>query len=257
MFVVDSVYILVIGNLKKPKNQKTKNPKNQKTEKPKNSKMRLYIIVLFITIASNTFGQTDFNLVLKNVQTISLPYTTEQGKNAATPKRKVLNPMERRFIFDRLKSKSPKVINEYGVSPFGQMDCKDTTDCLQFDSMKEVAISFFIPMTNGRYLLHLELNDESGLSTGILASINEKGDLQDWFFSDGSVTSGNPHGQVGRDFTIQKDKTILINEGSWGDNTITYGFKAKLKMVLNADASNTVYEDGDFELKSISINFDK
>lgn len=219
--------------------------------------MRILITILLVTTVSAVFGQTDFNSILKNVQTINLPYTTEQGNNIVREKKKILNTSDCVFIVTRLNSKLPKTINPYGVSPFGQIDCEDTSDCLKIKDVKEIAILSFIKVSDENYLLHLEFIEtgQFGMSFGVLVSMNKNGDLIDWFFSDGSVNSGNPHGNVTRDFTIQKDKSILISEASWGNNTITYGFKATYKVASKVDENNSEYRNGEFELKSLCINY--
>ncbi|RYM35967.1 hypothetical protein ERX46_02935 [Brumimicrobium glaciale] len=112
-------------------------------------------------------------------------------------------------------------------------------------------------MSENNFLLYLEFEKDGqfGLVFGALLSMNENGELVDWFFSDGSANSGNPNGNVSRDFTIQKDTTILIEEASWGNNTISYGFNAEFKIAKNYDDSYSDHLHGEFELKSLSIKY--
>lgn len=60
--------------------------------------MRVFIILIFISTLSKVFGQSDLTVLLKNVQTINLPFTTEQGKNKEREKKKILESSDSLFI---------------------------------------------------------------------------------------------------------------------------------------------------------------
>ena len=74
------------------------------------------------------------------------------------------------------------------------------------------------------------------------------------FFSNGSANSGNPNGNVSRDFTIQKNFTIDIEEGSWGKENISYSFKAKYEIVSNSNITED-FKNGEFKLKTLSLKY--
>jgi hypothetical protein len=220
--------------------------------------MRVFIILIFISTLSKVFGQSDLTVLLKNIQTINLPFTTEQGKNKEREKKKILESSDSLFIMEKLNNKLPKKINPYGNSPFGQIDCQDASNCDKLENLKEISILWFLKVSENNFLLYLEFEKDGqfGLVFGALLSMNENGELVDWFFSDGSVNSGNPNGNVSRDFTIQKDTTILIEEASWGNNTISYSFKSNHKIIMNAgDNFDQKYSIGKFDLRSLSIKY--
>jgi len=218
--------------------------------------MRIFIILLLVSTVAKVFGQTDFNSLLQNVRTINLPYKTEGLENIVREK-KILNSSDSIFIVTKLNSKNARTINPYGISTFGQIDCENPSDCQKLKNIKEIAILWFIKVAADSYILHLEFeeNAQFGMRFGALVSINKNGELIDWFFSNGTANEGNPHGNVTRDFTIQNDMTILIDETSWGDNTTTYKFKAEFKITSRAYENNSDYRKGEFQLKSLCINY--
>lgn len=203
------------------------------------------------------FGQTEMDALLNNVETISFPFTTEQGLNTFRGQKKTLKSSDRSFIIEKLNNKLPRTINPYGNSPFGQIDCLAPTTCDKLENLKGVSILWFYKLSENNYLLHLEFEKEGqfGLMFGALLSMNKEGELIDWFFSDGSVNGGNPNGNVSRNFTIQKDTSILIEETSWGRNTIAYSFKCRYKLTTNDQNNLSDYLKGEFDLKSLSIDY--
>lgn len=214
-------------------------------------KMSFYIIILLIAVtASKAFGQTDLSSIIENVPRINLPYD-EYGQE----KRKTLNSADSLFLITRLSNKLPSTVNPYANSPFGQIDCEDMSDCLGVTDLKEIAILAYFMISEDNYLIHLEFTriGPFGLSYGVLISMTKEGEIMDWIFSNGSVNGGNPNGNVSRDFSIQNDTTIVIDEGSWGKNNISYGLKVTYSVSQGLDEYDS--ESGVFDLKNFCINF--
>lgn len=216
--------------------------------------MKLFVLIIFLLFSVNNEAQTEFEAILKNASKINLPYTSISPSIDLENAKKVLHASDSLFIVTRLNRIEPQAINLYGNSPFGQIDCEETmhnsglsdsNNCLKISEIKEIAILCFVKIYD-RYLLHLELTEKgaNGNLKGILVSMNGNGEVIDWFFSNGSANSGNPNGNVSRDFTIQQNATIDVEESTWGNNNISYSFKAKFD-----------FEAGEFKLNTLSIKY--
>ncbi|MEK8179975.1 hypothetical protein WMW71_06435 [Flavobacterium buctense] len=227
--------------------------------------MKLYLLILFITFTVKSEAQTEFESFLKYAKKINLPYSSISESDDLEKTKKVLHASDSLFIITKLNRKEPKAVNLYGNSPFGQIDCEETisnmgqteiNDCLKISEMKEIAILSYIKINNNHYLLHLELTKkgEFGESKGILVSMNENGDVMDWLFSNGSANSGNPNGNVRRDFTVQKDFTLDIDETSWGNNNVSYAFNANYE-IINYSIENSDFIVGEFNLKNLTVKY--
>ena len=215
--------------------------------------MKLYLLILFILFSVKSKAQTEFKSILKNVTKVNLPYTSISKSADLENSKKILHATDSIFIVTRLNRIAPQTINQYADSPFGQIDCEETANkpefaennCLKISEMKEIAILCYVKIYS-QYILHIELTEKGGWGElkGIIVSMNENGDVIDWFFSNGSANGGNPNGNVSRDFTIQKNVTIDVEEGSWGKQNIPYLFKAKYD-----------FDAGNFKLKNLSIKY--
>lgn len=225
--------------------------------------MKQYLLVILLLFSVKNEAQTEFQSLLKNATKVNLPYTSISPSINLENSKKILHATDSIFLVTKLNRITPKTINRYGDSPFGQIDCietannieLETNNCLKIDEMKEIAILCYVKNYD-QYLLHVELTQKGGWGDlkGILVSMNPNGDVLDWFFSNGSANGGNPHGNVSRDFTIQKNFTIDIEESSWGDNNISYSFKAKCEVSFDQDQSKD-YIYGGFKLKNLSIKY--
>lgn len=227
--------------------------------------MKQYVVIIFLSLSLKIQAQTELNSILKNVVTANLPYTSISPNIDLESTKIILHETDSMFLVSKLNKKMPKTINRYGDSPFGQIDCEESTNnielteinnCLKISDMKEIAILCYLKINENKYLLHLKLTakGEFGESKGILVSVSENGDVIDWFFSNGSANSGNPNGNVSRDFTIQKNFTIDIQESSWGKENIPYSFKAKYEIVLSSN-NNDDFKNGEFRLKTLSLKY--
>ncbi len=215
--------------------------------------MKLYLLIIFLSFSVKSEAQTEFESILKNASKVNLPYTSISPSINLENAKKILHASDSLFVVTKLNRKAPKTINRYGDSPFGQIDCEETANnpelevnnCLKISEMKEIAILCYVKIYD-QYIIHLELTEKGGYGDlkGILVSMNGNGDVIDWFFSNGSANGGNPNGNVSRDFTIQKNTTIDIEEGSWGNNNISYSFKAKYD-----------FDAGEFKLNNLSIKY--
>jgi hypothetical protein len=197
--------------------------------------MRLFFTLFLLATCVNTFGQSNFNTVIQNVKIASLPYTTDQGENRYYIERmKKLHSADSTFIVEQLRSTSPRVVNPHGGTAFGNLDCEDSTDCLDLNSLTEISIICIMKQAVNSYLIHIQLHEAfRGGWRGILLLMNSQGKISDWMFSEGSANGGNPHGNLSRYFTIMSNGTIKVTEESWGDNTETYTFIASLKIIHN------------------------
>ncbi len=208
--------------------------------------MRLLLTFIFFFAFSSAFTQTKISSLINGVQAANLPYSTEGRDISFREKRKILRAEDSLFRISSLKEKLPRTVNPYGYSPFGEIDCTDTSDCLNLSETKEISILSYIKITEKLYLLHIELD-----KTGILISITADGQLMDWIFSNKHLNDGNPNGNVSRDFLITTDKSIKIDETSWGKNTTPYTFKSTLIIDQN-NTENDLY--GQFDLRSLCID---
>jgi len=200
--------------------------------------MRTYLTIILTAICLGAFWQSSFDSLIKNVKIASLPYSTEQNLNRTYREgQKSLHSEDSVFIIEKLNSILPTTINPYGGNSFGPLDCADISDCLHIEDISKIEVLCLVKVVDN-YLLHIALKEKDGLSRGILICITSGGEINGWMFSDGSANGGNPNGNISRDLTILEDKTIQINEVSWGDNTETY--------TLNA---TFIITDGIFELK--------
>ncbi len=82
----------------------------------------LTLIILLIT-TSFGYGQSDFSSFLKNVQSLSVPYSS-QYDNEIKSKRKVLTLNDRVYLISKLSSTKPMKVNEIVSSPFGKWIAK-------------------------------------------------------------------------------------------------------------------------------------
>lgn len=210
------------------------------------------IITLITLLLSTTilYGQSDFNSLLKNAQNLSVPYSS-QYDNDIQNKRKVLTQNDSVYLISKLISSKPTIVNEIVSSPFGQMDCKDIEDCVDFNNIDGIAIIGYINVDTNNYLLHLTLTPKGQLSSsfGMLISMNNSGELIDWFIADNS-TWGNHNGQLSRDFKIDKNYKITVSESSWGRNNINYSLEVDYKVFRFAerkDSENDLDEHYDYE----------
>jgi hypothetical protein len=213
--------------------------------------MRLLLTYIFFFAYSSAFSQIKISSLIKGARAANLPYSTEGRDISFREKRKILRAEDSLFLVSRLKEKLPRTVNPYGYSPFGEIDCTDTSDCLNLSETKEISILSYIKITEKLYLLHIEL-DKTGFNQtkSILISITADGQLMDWIISDGYLNDGNPNGNVSRDFLISTDKSIIINETSWGKNTTPYTFKSTLIIDQNNTESDLY---GQFALRSLCI----
>ena len=228
--------------------------------------MKYYLLILTLIFTVKSEGQTELQSILKNSIKVSLPYTSISKNINLEKTKKILNSTDSLFVVTKLNQKEPKTINRYGDdSSFGRMDCEETANnpgiveinnCLKISEMKEIAILCYIKINEYQYLLHIELTEKDGWgeSKGILVSVNGNGDVLDWFFSDGSTTGGNPNGNVSRDFTVQKNLNVDVEETSWGNNNVSYLFKAKYEIVQNSE-KNSDFKNGEFKLKNLNIKY--
>lgn len=179
--------------------------------------MRLLLTFIFLFAFSGAYTQTKISSLIKGARVANLPYSTEDENKSLREKRKILRAEDSLFLVSRLKEKLPRTVNPYGYSPFGEIDCTDTSDCLNLSETKEISILSYIKITEKLYLLHIEL-DKTGFNKtkNILISITSDGQLMDWIFSNGNLNDGNPNGNVSRDFLIPTNKSIIISETSWG-----------------------------------------
>ena len=207
--------------------------------------MKILTLITFLTLTSCVYGQTDFSSFLKNVQSLSVPYTSEYD-NEIQDKRKILTQNDSVYLISKLISSKPTIVNEIVSSPFGQMDCRDMDDCMDFNDIDEIAIIGYIKMDTNNYLLHLTLIPKGQFSSsfGILLSMNNSGELIDWFIADNS-TWGNRNGQLIREFKIDKNYKITVSESSWGRNNINYSLEIEYKVfgfAVNEDSENNDYD---------------
>ena len=218
-----------------------------------------------MTFSVKSVAQTEFQSLIKDAIKVNLPYTSISTNIDLEKTKKILHATDSTFLVSKLNRIEPKTINRYGDSPFGRIDCEDTSikkeltevnNCLKISEMKEIAILCYVKINEYNYQLHLELiaKGEFGESKGILVSVDENGNVISWFFSNGSANSGNPNGNVSRDFTIQKNFTIDIEESSWGKENIPYSFKSKYEIISNSNNTED-YKNGEFKLKTLSIKY--
>ncbi|MBE7177380.1 MAG: hypothetical protein INR69_13300 [Mucilaginibacter polytrichastri] len=216
--------------------------------------LRVFLTAILFFLNSYTFGQVNMSKLIQGVKIATLPYSTEQFKNKSFyDDRKSLHSLDSVFIMQSLKNISPIVLNPYGGSSFGEIDCPDTSQCFYLLEMKGISL-LSVLKTNGIYLLHAQLEMEDSPSVGLIISINNKGNIINWLFSDGSLNDGNPHGNISRNMTILSNKLIKINEVSWGDNTMAYSLKATFQIGQGTKANDDI-ENGSILLKSFSINY--
>lgn len=209
-------------------------------------------ILTFILLLSTSliYGQSDFNSLLENVQSLKTPYTSEYNSESHIRK-KILTQKDSLFLVRKLISIQPTILNNIINSPFGSLDCKDFKECLDFKNLKEIAIIGFIKVDSSNYLLHIILtpNGRYSMSKGILVSMNKLGELNDWFFAN-LETDGNPNGNVSRDFKIDNNLNITVSETSWGRNNINYSLEAVYRVfryVNSEENRNKEHEDYDYD----------
>ncbi|MCR6641176.1 MAG: hypothetical protein NVV82_19815 [Sporocytophaga sp.] len=132
--------------------------------------MRLILLTyIFFLFFSSGFSQTKISSIIKGARAANLPYSTEDENKSLREKRKILRAEDSLFLVSRLKEKLPITVNPYGYSPFGEMDCTDTSDCLNLSETKEISILSYIKITEKLYLLHIEL-DKTGFNAIKLSS---------------------------------------------------------------------------------------
>lgn len=211
-----------------------------------------YLTLILAIVCLNTFGQSGLSFSIKNAKGIALPYTTDQFANRKYfDSKQSLHANDSAFVINQLLKAPHLIINRYGENSFGNLDYPDSSFIENpLKDANEISIIGVLRL-NKSYLVHLNLHQElSGMSIGILALMSETGEIYNWFFSDGSANSGNPHGNISRDFTITLKKTIKIEEVSWGDNTDNYNFTSNLIIHKNFDDGNYA-----FQIKHIGYDY--
>jgi hypothetical protein len=211
--------------------------------------MKIITLIILLLSTTITFGQSDFSSLVEKAQNLSVPYNS-QYDNEKQNKRKVLTQNDSVNLLSKLISTRPTIVNEIVSSPFGQLDCTDIEECLDFDNIHEIAIIGYIKVNSNNYLLHVTITPkrEYAMSKGILISMNIIGELNDWFFAD-LGTSGNHNGNVSRSFKIDKDNKITVSESSWGRNNINYSLEVEYKVFRfseNKDIGNDEDEYNDY-----------
>ncbi|MDB5118271.1 MAG: hypothetical protein JWQ79_3763 [Mucilaginibacter sp.] len=200
--------------------------------------MRLYLILFLSCLYTFAFGQSNFNDLIKKIKITSLPYSSESEQDRLwyvySDKQIKLHLNDSSFVVNKLKSIPQTIVNPNGGSGFGNLDFVDGFEEASplGDASARIAILRVIKNnTQTGYILHIVVG--GGIWDGILACVNYRDDLISWIYSNGSANGGNPHGNIYRSFKISNDGVIHIEEGSWGDNTETYGFTASYKVVKN------------------------
>ncbi len=208
--------------------------------------MKTFLALVLVNFCFSVFGQSGFNSLIKNAQLRNLPYTTHNNLNKTyRESQSILHSKDSTFIIEQIKSILPTTINPFGGTAFGQLDCEDNSNCLNFDDYSSMAI-LFVTKLQKHYFMHLELTEKEtfGQSLGILMGFSHNGEIKSWIRSNGSANSGNPNGNITRNFTILADEIVEINEVSWGDNTEAYTFKATYNIT-----------NGVFELIDLCIHY--
>lgn len=207
--------------------------------------MRIFTFLLLLS-TNLIYGQSDFNSLLENVQSLKIPYSSQHNNDIQSQK-KILSQEDNVFLVTQLTYTQPVIVNNFVSSPFGQLDCEDVKQCLDLENLKEVAIIGTIKVDSNNYLLHITLkpNRQSATSKGILVSMNTLGELNDWFFADLSL--GNSNGSVSRDFKIDRDFKVTISEASWGKNNINYSLEAVYKVFHNKSRKNMEVENYNYD----------
>ncbi|ASU32014.1 hypothetical protein [Mucilaginibacter xinganensis] len=197
---------------------------------------RIFLPFILTSLCTSTFGQTNFNSLIKNVTVAKLPYSTAGARyRHYRENQKEIHSTDSVFIIKSLKSILPKVVNPQGGTAFGSFDCdEDTTICLQPEEIAKIAIICVIKNNyNSNWLIHMEYQRKGdyGLSRGLLLNISPQGNLNDWIISNGSLNEGNPHGNIFRNFTVPVNGSIRIEESAEGDNTDKYVFYTTYKIL--------------------------
>lgn len=212
---------------------------------------KILILVFFISCSASSKGQTNFQKLIKNIKSITLPYSTDGFQNKSYQiSKKRLRGQDSISIVNQLKKIQSTIVNPSNASPFGELDCPDISDCKYIEEVKSLSILGLIKL-NSNYLLHIEINGD--LPRGILVSMNNQGKIIDWMFSNGSLNGGNPNGNVTRDLSVSTNKEIKIDEVSWGKNTERYTLKAIYKIVKSSQLDDKI-KIGKFKIKSFWIN---
>jgi hypothetical protein len=204
--------------------------------------MKRITLIIFLITTGFVYGQSDFKSLIENVHNLAVPYTS-QYNNEIQNQRKILTDKDSTFLITKLSSRQPKKVNNIVSSPFGQMDCEDVKDCLNLESLEEIAIIGLIKVDSNNYLFHITLKPKGqfAITKGILVSINKVGDLNDWFFADIGA-GGNPNGNVSREFKIDIEHNVIILESSWGRNNLNYSLELIFKIFRQTANQDDEYD---------------
>ncbi|MFD2583737.1 hypothetical protein ACFSR6_14655 [Pedobacter vanadiisoli] len=191
-------------------------------------KIQTIIILLFISISS--FGQSNLNELIRQRLITKTPYSTVQASNRNyILKSKLLSFTDVKLVLSGLRKAKHILVNPKGGTAFGDLDNSEI-DSSDFEVESLRLIGAFNATNSTLVHLQITLKDDQ-TPKGILLVLDKNGKIIEWLFSDGSLNSGNPNGNISRELTITKENQIELEETSWGRNTESYKLKAIYKLI--------------------------